>query len=255
MNYLLLICSDGVPTEEKSAAMRDHVPSWIEEMDGRGVRRYGHALQPADTALSVRVRDGETLVSDGPFAESKEFVGGFDILDCADLDEAIEVAARHPVAWFHAVEVRPFAHFPLSPSGTSSEGLAPGAEVPTAATAGAPAPGRERYLLTFCVNGIAESDEEEAAVRRESAEWLDRVRSQGIQVFGHALAHAETATTVRVRNGETLISDGPFVETKEFIGGFDIVDCASREEAVELAARHPLARYHVVEVRPFAPEE
>ena len=73
------------------------VPGWVEEMDGRGVRLLGRELDLPETAATVRVRDGETLVSDGPFAETKEFVAGFDVLECADLDEAIEVAAKHPV--------------------------------------------------------------------------------------------------------------------------------------------------------------
>ena len=76
--------------------------------------------------------------------------------------------------------------------------------------------------------------------------------ARGIRVYGHALAHADTATTVRVRDGETLLTDGPFVETKEFIGGFDVIDCAGIDEAIAVAAEHPLARFHMVEVRPFA---
>ena len=59
-------------------------------------------------ATTVRVRDGQTLVADGPFAETKEQIGGFDILECADLDEAIELASKHPVAKFGTLELRPF---------------------------------------------------------------------------------------------------------------------------------------------------
>ncbi len=59
------------------------------------------------------------------------------------------------------------------------------------------------------------------------------------------------ATTVRVRGGETLLSDGPFIETKEFIAGIDVVSCADRQQAIQLAASHPIARYHAIEVRPF----
>jgi hypothetical protein len=77
-------------------------------MDGRGVRLQGDRLQPVSQAATVRVRGGEVLVSDGPFAETKEQIAGFDVLECADLDEAIEVASRHPVARIGTVEVRPF---------------------------------------------------------------------------------------------------------------------------------------------------
>ncbi|HEV2932511.1 MAG TPA: YciI family protein, partial [Streptosporangiaceae bacterium] len=68
----------------------------------------GHQLRPVSDASSVRVRDGEVLVADGPFAETKEQIAGFDIIEAADLDEAIEVASRHPVASYGTVEVRPF---------------------------------------------------------------------------------------------------------------------------------------------------
>ena len=61
-------------------------------------------------------------------------------------------------------------------------------------------------------------------------------------------------TRLRVRDGETLLSDGPFIETKEFIAGIDVVSCADRQQAIEVAAAHPLARYHAIEVRPFYSE-
>ncbi len=81
--------------------------------------------------------------------------------------------------------------------------------------------------------------------------WLEQLYATDTQVFGCPLAHADTAKTVRVRDGQTLLSDGPFTEAKEFIAGIDIVDCASEAEAIEIAARHPLASYHRVEVRAF----
>jgi hypothetical protein len=83
------------------------IDSWVAEMDGRGIRLEGHPLSP-DDATTIRVRGGEVLVSDGPFAETKELMVGYDLLECGDLDEAIEVASKHPVARFGTVEVRPF---------------------------------------------------------------------------------------------------------------------------------------------------
>jgi hypothetical protein len=83
--------------------------AWVEEMDGRGVRVQGNRLQEVTTATTVRVRGGEVVLADGPFAETKELIAGFDILECADLDEAIEVAGKHPVARIGSLEVRPFA--------------------------------------------------------------------------------------------------------------------------------------------------
>ena len=66
-------------------------------------------LAPPAAATTIRVRDGELLVSDGPFAETKEVIAGYDLLECADLDEAIEVARTHPMARAGRLELRPFA--------------------------------------------------------------------------------------------------------------------------------------------------
>jgi hypothetical protein len=80
------------------------------------------------------------------------------------------------------------------------------------------------------------------------------LEARGLHVLGNALQGTDTATTVRVRDGETLLSDGPFTETKEFIAGIDVVSCADRRQAIELAAAHPIARHHAIEVRPFSSE-
>jgi uncharacterized protein (TIGR02246 family) len=105
MKYMLLVCGDDTADASRMAP----VEPWVEELGAeRGVRLHGHRLRlPAD-AVTVRVRDGEVLRTDGPFAETKEYVAGFDILDCADMEEAIEAAAKHPVATIGAMEIRPF---------------------------------------------------------------------------------------------------------------------------------------------------
>jgi hypothetical protein len=110
MRYLLLVCTEENVrlSPEERAAIPGATQAWVTEMDGRGVRLEGHELRPAGEAATVRLRDGERLVSDGPYAETKEQIAGFDVLECADLDEAIEVAAGHPVARFGTIELRPF---------------------------------------------------------------------------------------------------------------------------------------------------
>jgi hypothetical protein len=108
MKYVLLICDDEInsPTNEELAA--DPVyQTWVADLERRGVELAGERLRPVVDATTVRVRDGETLVSDGPFAETKDFVGGIVIVECANLDEAIEVAAGHPYARRGGVEIRP----------------------------------------------------------------------------------------------------------------------------------------------------
>jgi hypothetical protein len=80
-------------------------------MDGSGRRLAGDRLAPQDQARVVRVRGGRTLVTDGPFLETKEILGGFDLLDCKDMDEAIEIAAAHPYAALGVMELRPILAF------------------------------------------------------------------------------------------------------------------------------------------------
>jgi hypothetical protein len=110
MKYLLLICRDESIelSEADKAEMPAATMAWVTEMDGSGVRQLGNRLRPVSDATAVRVRDAEVLLSDGPFAETKEQIAGFDIVECTDLDHAIQVAAKHPVARFGTIEVRPF---------------------------------------------------------------------------------------------------------------------------------------------------
>jgi hypothetical protein len=109
MRYLMLVCvDDELVNPESVKNMGPDTMGWVKEMDGRGVRVEGSQLGQLPTATTVRVREGEVVLADGPFAETKEYIAGYDILDCADLDEAIEVAGKHPVAKIGAIEVRPF---------------------------------------------------------------------------------------------------------------------------------------------------
>ena len=238
MNYLLFICGEGKTAPEAMAVMQRECPDWVDEMDGRGVRLLGRELDLPETAVTVRVRDGETLVSDGPFAETKEFMAGFDLLECADLDEAIEVAAKHPSAWFHTIEIRPF---------TNGLGLGEQASAFARADDSAGIP----YLLVRWMGGTLAPSQDDGSVMREGDAWRRDLETRGLHVLGGVLEGTDTATTVRVRDGETLLSDGPFVETEEFIAGIDVVSCADRQQAIELAARHPIARSQAIEVRRF----
>lgn len=104
MRYLLLIAADESNVQE---SMLPEYMAFGEEMTERGVLRDGLRLRPTSDATSVRVRDGEVLASDGPFAETKEQIGGFYLVDCGDLDEAIEIASKIPGARHGTIEVRP----------------------------------------------------------------------------------------------------------------------------------------------------
>jgi len=102
----MFVCTD--PSAEQYDPKQDSIESWVSEMDGRGIRISGNRLTGMDQAITVRKRNGKVLKMDGPFAETKEWIAGFDVIDCASLDEAIEVAAKHPMARFGKIEIRPF---------------------------------------------------------------------------------------------------------------------------------------------------
>ena len=108
MRYLLLI---GADEETAAAAMADGAfdgfGRWLDDLRERGVLEVHEGLHPSPTATTVRVRDDEVLLTDGPFAEGREQVGGLAIVDCRDLDEAIAIAAGHPAAAIGRVEIRP----------------------------------------------------------------------------------------------------------------------------------------------------
>jgi len=107
MKYMMFVCTDTEPETDESQI--PDIEAWVADNDAAGRRLEGNVLAPVTSATTVRVRGGELLVTDGPFAETKEVIVGFDILECADLDEAIEVARTHPMAYSGRMELRAFA--------------------------------------------------------------------------------------------------------------------------------------------------
>jgi hypothetical protein len=108
VRYLLLISAD----EERAArAMADGAfdgfPGWLDDLRERGVLEVHAGLHPSPTATTVRVRDDEVLLTDGPFIEGREQIGGLLVVHCRDLDEAIAIAATHPATAIGQVEIRP----------------------------------------------------------------------------------------------------------------------------------------------------
>jgi hypothetical protein len=108
MKYALLICDDetrDISMDEIAAS--PEFQAFEHAVVERGNRWAGARLRPVANATTVRVRDGETLVSDGPFAETKDVVGGIALIECDNLDEAIAIASAHPYATWGSVEIRP----------------------------------------------------------------------------------------------------------------------------------------------------
>lgn len=112
MKFMLFVCVDRDGYDRDAPPRDPNAPEepmpWVEELDAAGIRLDGDELRPYYDATTVRVRGGEVLLGDGPFAETKEVIAGYDIIDCADLDEAVAIAAKHPVSEFGVIEIRPF---------------------------------------------------------------------------------------------------------------------------------------------------
>ena len=118
MKYAILIYDENTanpspepPDPEMWGQVMAQYNAYTKEMTDAGVNLGGEALQPNPTATTIRVRDGDTVTTDGPFAETKEGLGGFYIIDVKDLDEALAWAAKCPGAWYGTVEVRPVVSF------------------------------------------------------------------------------------------------------------------------------------------------
>jgi hypothetical protein len=114
MRYLLLIYSEestGAPDPVEGEKVMNEYWAYSTAVSEAGVNRGGDALQPSSTATTVRVKDGERIVTDGPFAETREVLGGYYLLDVPDLDAALDWAARCPGAKYGSIEVRPIMEF------------------------------------------------------------------------------------------------------------------------------------------------
>jgi len=218
--------------------------AWITEMTARGVVLDGARLRATSDATTVRVTDGRTVVTDGPFAETKEQIAGYDVVDCPDLDAAVAVAAAHPTTKIGAIEVRAF-----------------GAGMPDPEVAEDPAPGKLRYLMLVCASmrRAAAAAAQEPSVPAADAgagdevdeidRWIDAAGPR--RLYGWELEHPDQAVTVRRIDGRTVTTDGPFAETKEQIAGYDLLECEDLDDALEVASTHPVAQGGVIELRPL----
>jgi hypothetical protein len=121
MQYMLLIYGDEASwdgaTEEQRQAMLAEYGALTQDLRDKGQYVGGDELASTSTATTVRVRDGDALVTDGPFAETKEQLGGYYVLNVANVDEAIEAGNRCPGAMYGTIELRPIQEFPDQPQG------------------------------------------------------------------------------------------------------------------------------------------
>ncbi|MFY9768128.1 MAG: YciI family protein [Mycobacterium sp.] len=226
MQYLaLLISKERDHTDERGDLMTAYQD--FHAQAGSAIRA-GDALLPAATAVRISGGPDAPTITDGPFAEAAEVAGGYYVFEAENLDEALELARGVPAARYGAIEVRPIYHT-VDPDWSRSGGqwlallLEPPANVNT--------PGSPEWQAESARHG------EFAAVAGDHI------------VGGAALHEPTTATTVRVRDGEVLLTDGPFAESAEIATGFYLLSAADRDEAVKLASMIPAS---AVELRQLA---
>lgn len=242
MKYMLLIYgTESCWTEEERKACMIESMGICEELAAQGKFVAASPLQSVTTAVTVRVRDGRTFVTDGPFAETTEQLGGYYVLDLADLDEAIAVAASLPPAAKGTVEIRPL--FAL-------DGLPTERSLPAEMGDGSVTP-----FMLLCYDDEAAWEAAGpralAEAQAEAAALAQRISAEGRYLSASPLHPVGTATCVRVRNGRRMITDGPFAETSEVLGGYYLILAEDRDAALRFAAQHPGARVGSVEVRPL----
>ena len=231
MQYLLIHAGApdlaGAWDDEAWAALT----SWLDKTIASGVSIEGSPLRLDADATTVKVRDGQLVVTDGPYAETKEQVAGYDVIECASLEEAVGWAGRHPHSWMGAIEVRALVGGP------------PAVHLP------GPGAGKTRYMMLVCTDPAV--DPRESDHMEPVDPWVTEMDGRRIRLFGSVLEPPGAARTVRVREKHAFVTDGPFAETKEQIAGFDVLECADLDEAIEAAAKHPMAHLGILELRPF----
>lgn len=203
----------------------------------------GAALQSTRTAKTLRWKNGKVVVTDGPFAETKEQLGGFGALEARDMDHAVELMSKHP-------SVRLGGPFEIRPADEEANARC---KVPST-VALASKPETKRFLcLGYMEEAIWEalSTDDQAANMQAILAYDDDLRQNGRWVGSESLPSARTAKTLRWKGGKMMVTDGPFAETKEQLGGVVVLAAKDMNQAVELMSKHPGIRLGVhLEIRP-----
>jgi len=212
--------------------------TWTEELVRAGARLEGGRLQPSSQGVRVRYANGKLTLTDGPFAETKELIAGFCLIQAKSLDEAIAWTKRVPFQEGE-IELRPLYElfdFPVD----AAEKPAGWREKEEQLRAAPPArkPGTIRYL------GIVKADKDtEAGVLPDEkglatmGAFLEEGAKAGIFLSGEGLQPSSKGARVRFSASKRMVIDGPFAETKELIAGYAILQFTSKAEAIEWSKR------------------
>jgi hypothetical protein len=229
---------DDFDPSSADKAMEHDIDALNEEMEAKGIRLFAGGLRPARDAKSLRAQpDGKVLITDGPYLETKEHVGGFWILEATDMDEALAWARKAVVACRAPVEVRSFFR-----------------SDPTVLLARRPLKeGMTQFLSTIHLpEDFDPSSVTEETVRDMDALGREMEASGFKEVFAGGLSPASSAKSLRAQpDGKVLVTDGPYLETKEHMGGLSIFEAADMDGALSWARKGAVACRASGEVRPF----
>ncbi|WP_084965314.1 YciI family protein [Thermoactinospora rubra] len=231
MKYLLLCVGDEAPWAQagpqERKAIYEQWGAYTAMLRARGAERGGNELAHSSTATTIRKSGGQVLITDGPYAETVEQISGYVLIEARDLQEALELAKAQP----GDVEIRPV--------------MDTGPDIPPGDN-----PGGVRYaLLIYGDESAWEQAGPEDAERAMKAhgDYTALLRERNAYLGGEALQPSATALTVRKKDREVMVTDGPFAETVEHLGGYYEIAARDLDEAIELAKALP---EDIVEVRP-----
>lgn len=219
MKFMLMMMTDekaemSLPPGEIDQIVAQHV-AFGRELRAAGKWVSSSRLRFSPGATTIRIQDGKPVILDGPFAETKEALGGFYLIEADSKEEAIAWAKKLPLRDAGAIEVRP------ARTGAEWHGKIRGAH---------------QFMVMFIANMEKPMSKADVFQAIDSHYELSLdLAAQGKFVSSRALEPSPTAATLRMKNGKTVVVDGPFAETKEFVAGYFLIACDAEKEAVEWA--------------------
>lgn len=223
MQFMLLIIDRKDAPGGELVGVKE-MSEYGDQLASQNKRRGGVRLCPEAAAARIEVQNGRAIVTDGPFAECRESIGGAFIIEAASRAEAIELATACPYVRCGIVEVRVLPDRDVARAGKG-----------------------KRFM--FLLHMAPDLSDDDGAGYREMVAYDEALKHEGKYVESSQLALDPPAARVAAQRGPTIVTDGPFAETRETAGGYYVVEAASRAEAIELGKRCPHAKWGSVEVR------
>jgi len=226
MEFLLLI-ADRAGEPPRTEVGVEEMGKFARELAERGVLRGATGpLRPADEGVRICAVSGAPVLTDGPFAEAKEVVAGYFVVDAPDRAAALDLAKRCPYVRAGLVELRAAQYWRRREP-----------------TAGA------QFLLLYLRPVLPGPDEPRLA---EMIAYSDELRRRGVHLEGARLPPEEPVVQVEERGGRLIVHDGPFAESKEVVGGYALIQAPDRAAAIEIASHVPHIRWGTLELREVA---